>query len=515
MSSEKDYSEYKFTEYDRYRMRRNNRQGIDLDIFDNRVRFDSDNRTIEILVDPSHERKFIEDLIPEYFADIEKRTGIEMHEEPLSPEEYAEKTRQAQDRLAKMKEKYRIKRVANFEDLTGIPEEEISKDDFEAPIRYPMNDVLSETLVELQYGEGLLDFVYSDLVTPMKKTYMMLRKLRKYMEGIKEKRASQELPEKEQKEKIYNRTQEIMDQYYDFALTCDIMEDALYASLYSAVFPPCFDAPFEDGDKKLERYADYLLTLQKEYQDLLEFCYDEDFYPEVLGGLYPSERYMVYRNIHDLPISFTRREELLLSHHFSGKIDKMPFGMPDEEYYTRVRHALTGKLNDAEKVFAQKYGFSEVELAAMIHHPTFMSIQYDVSTAAEMLELEFTKMLEENIRFRKCKRCGKYFIMKGNYDTNYCDRIAEGSTRTCQELAAIDNYKAKAAGDPALPLYSKYYKRYAARVKTKQIKEEAFKKWKYQALTKRDECSDGKISMTEYEAWLEESFPNRKIRNKG
>ena len=514
MSSEKDYSEYKFTEYDRYRMRRNNRQGIDLDIFDNRVRFDSDNRTIEILVDPSHERKFIEDLIPEYFADIEKRTGIEMHEEPLSPEEYAEKTRQAQDRLAKMKEKYRIKRVANFEDLTGIPEEEISKDDFEAPIRYPMNDVLSETLVELQYGEGLLDFVYSDLVTPMKKTYMMLRKLRKYMEGIKEKWASQELPEKEQKEKIYNRTQEIMDQYYDFALTCDIMEDALYASLYSAVFPPCFDEPFIDGDKKLERYADYLITLQKEYQELLEFCYDEDFYPEVLGGLYPSERYMVYRNIHDLPISFTRREELLLSHHFSGKIDKMPFGMPDEEYYSRVRHALTGKLNDAEKVFAQKYGFSEVELAAMIHHPTFMSIQYDVSTAAEMLELEFTKMLEENIRFRKCKRCGKYFIMKGNYDTNYCNRVAEGSTRTCQELAAIDNYKAKEAEDPALPLYSKYYKRYAARVKTKQIKEEAFKKWKYQALTKRDECSDGKITIDEYEAWLEASFPNRKKTSK-
>ena len=50
MSRAKDYSEYKFTAYDRYRMRRNNRQGIDLDYFDNRVRFDSDNRTIEILV---------------------------------------------------------------------------------------------------------------------------------------------------------------------------------------------------------------------------------------------------------------------------------------------------------------------------------------------------------------------------------------------------------------------------------------------------------------------------------
>ena len=31
MSRKKDYSEYEFSAYDRYRMRRNNRQDIDLD----------------------------------------------------------------------------------------------------------------------------------------------------------------------------------------------------------------------------------------------------------------------------------------------------------------------------------------------------------------------------------------------------------------------------------------------------------------------------------------------------
>ncbi len=168
---------------------------------------------------------------------------------------------------------------------------------------------------------------------------------------------------------------------------------------------------------------------------------------------------------------------------------------------------------EAEKAFAKEYGLDDGLLTLIIRRPSFMSIQYDVSTAAEMLELEFTKMLEENIRFRKCKRCGKYFIMKGNYDTNYCDRIAEGSTRTCQELAAIENYRAKAAENKEYALYSKYYKRYSARVKVRQIKEADFKKWKYQALTKRDECADGKITVEEYEAWLEASFPNRKKKN--
>ena len=46
-------------------------------------------------------------------------------------------------------------------------------------------------------------------------------------------------------------------------------------------------------------------------------------------------------------------------------------------------------------------------------------------------------MLEKDVRFRKCKRCGKYFIMKGNYDTKYCDRVAEGETRTYKEARLL------------------------------------------------------------------------------
>lgn len=103
-------------------------------------------------------------------------------------------------------------------------------------------------------------------------------------------------------------------------------------------------------------------------------------------------------------------------------------------------------------------------------------------------------MLELDIRFRKCKRCGRYFIMKGNYNTNYCDRIADGETRNCQELSAQENYKLKHADNKAIPTYSKYYKRYSARVRAKQIKEADFKQWKYKAIVKRDECCDVKVT---------------------
>ena len=85
-----------------------------------------------------------------------------------------------------------------------------------------------------------------------------------------------------------------------------------------------------------------------------------------------------------------------------------------------------------------------------------------------------------------------------------------GGTHTCQELTSAEKYKAKIADDKAIPIYNRYYKRYAARVRVRQIKEADFKKWKYQAIRLWGDCSAGKISPEEFIRWMEDSFPNRK-----
>jgi hypothetical protein len=43
--------------------------------------------------------------------------------------------------------------------------------------------------------------------------------------------------------------------------------------------------------------------------------------------------------------------------------------------------------------------------------------------------------------------------MKDNYDTYYCDCIAEGETQTCQNLAAIENHKVKIADNKTILIY--------------------------------------------------------------
>ena len=82
------------------------------------------------------------------------------------------------------------------------------------------------------------------------------------------------------------------------------------------------------------------------------------------------------------------------------------------------------------------------------------------------------------------------------------------------EIASLlENYKAKIADNKAIPIYNKYYKRYSARVKVRQIKEADFKKWKYQAMSKRDECTDGIITPEKFTERMENSFPNRKPKS--
>ena len=144
------------------------------------------------------------------------------------------------------------------------------------------------------------------------------------------------------------------------------------------------------------------------------------------------------------------------------------------------------------------------------HVPHFLAIDYDCCTVYDMLELEFSKMLEYGIKLHKCKNCGRYFIVKGNYDAEYCDRIREGQTKNCQQIAAQKKYNDKLHNNEAIALFRKYYKRYYARSKVGTIKPDKFRQWNYQACEIKDKCLNNEISAKEFENWLMGCFKNRK-----
>lgn len=117
-----------------------------------------------------------------------------------------------------------------------------------------------------------------------------------------------------------------------------------------------------------------------------------------------------------------------------------------------------------------------------------------------------------------CLASGRYFIVKGNCHGSYCDRIAEGELRTCQQLAAQEAYLEKLKsndGKNPLSVYQKYYKRCFARVQAGSLKREKFKLWQYEAVQKRDGCLGGTLTLDEFENWLDKSIPNRMKKRLG
>lgn len=501
----RDYSEYQPSGYELYRYWHGNGREVRFDYFDNRVSFDPDSRSIRIQVDPRNEEIFLREAIEADVAFQEERLGIRFRAEDDADceEDREEALRENQEDYDRLCARYEIDRGHFENDLRNWygfhPEEKM----------IPLNNVLSGSVVRLQYGEGLLDFIYADFLPAYRESLEQFLLFREAVGDVAEERLHEEERSEEKTDpdagKVFNRTQEIVTDYFKYASTCFYTRAISNRSLYSAICPPLFERD-SAADKGLRRYCRYLTMLQKEYLELLEFCFDETYYPEVLGELHPAERYRLYRRLHDQP-QLSRRDELFsFSSRMMGERG-MPYGMPVEEVLSRVGRSR--KPTERHTAFAEKYGVPVDELSGMIAFPRFLHVEYAFHSVADILDLEFTKLLEHPVRFRKCGRCGRYFILKGKYDTRYCGRAVEGTSRTCREVAAQENYQRKHEGDSAIHIYSKYYKRYSARVRVNQIRAEDFKRWKYQAIAKRDECSGGRISVGEYIDWLESSFPNR------
>lgn len=344
-------------------------------------------------------------------------------------------------------------------------------------------------------GEGILDFLYADFDSA-------------YNECLN--RTKKDLPTNEASLDISSLTKEEKKLYYYLTLTetQKRFKPLIEASLFTAEFPPIL---LHCSEQELTDYYQYLKEIQSNLLNIIEATFDENFCDGFFNHLTHKTRFAGYCRKLGLPAEQKRT----IVHSISiidaeHQIENVLDGYIDSDFDLNIKMAAVSEVNSSVQKNLNKLGFTMPEMIAL---SVMQADEYETcicESIEQQIEFELIQLLKSDTGMRKCKRCGKYFIMKGNYDTNYCDRIAEGETRNCQDLAAQENYKKKMADNAAIPLYQKYYKRYAARVRVRQIKETDFKKWKYQAMTKRDECSDGKITLADFEEWLEASFPNRK-----
>ncbi len=239
---------------------------------------------------------------------------------------------------------------------------------------------------------------------------------------------------------------------------------------------PYFDLPIDYLYALLneENEPKYNLTeIVLSLKEVLDFCCNLD-YDQKLNQLNTIQRYYLFLEIN--PSSIFSSYSHNLKTHFSLNdntfINELTTLLYDEEFDFKI-----DPISDESIIFLKNQTII----------PGFL---FAAETVLDYIFFEFIKMIELNVQIKTCKNCGKYFILKGDYATDYCDRIPDGEKFTCKRIAARIARKEKLISNPILREYEKAYKRKYAQVSNKRLDRDEFILWVDEATVKRDEVAE-------------------------
>ncbi len=264
-------------------------------------------------------------------------------------------------------------------------------------------------------------------------------------------------------------------------LTCTIGRCQLLS-----LFAPTLDE--ENVDESFD-YSKELRKLQLRYKGLMEFCLNQGLCPDELGHMSAYQRLNLYGS---LPHGYV--PQMLTSVLTLDATATDTFAGDD-----------TAEQSPLERIFDIPAGL----VAHVGQQKLEPTREFMLHSTSDILTLIFHELVLRDVKLKCCKHCHRYFVVKTKRNSDYCDRTVEGSSQTCQKLAAMEKFKAKKADNQAYQIFNLYYKRYHERKKVGTIKANVFDKWNREACTRRDACIDGKKDLEEFEAWCYKSFSNR------
>lgn len=259
-------------------------------------------------------------------------------------------------------------------------------------------------------------------------------------------------------------------------------ETSLFLASFDCMYLYLLFYSFDKNRLGLE-YKSRLDRLSREFEFVLNFCCNDYFEPK-FKSLSSLQRYYLYSqlypdNIYTIDRHFQRNDFLFIEpkSHLS-LLDKVPRMVVETDKYGRT-------VNELEAV-TEKPTLPDELLSLIQDVPILPIFRFKRNSLESYLMEELFSLIKMNVRVKKCLNCGKYFILKGDYATDYCDRIPEGEKHTCKKLAAMQTRKKKVSLNPILKEYERAYKRNYSRVSNKRMTNEDFRKWVDAAIIERD-----------------------------
>ena len=130
---------------------------------------------------------------------------------------------------------------------------------------------------------------------------------------------------------------------------------------------------------------------------------------------------------------------------------------------------------------------------------------YDIETINDWFRFELISLVRDNIPYKKCRTCGKFFIPAGRSDREYCSRFNPKYGKPCREIGATLTFENRHKDDRIHRAYTQAYRRMDSRKRTRYISRAEFAEWGRIAREKRTLCENGGISFDEFQAWLDET----------
>lgn len=142
---------------------------------------------------------------------------------------------------------------------------------------------------------------------------------------------------------------------------------------------------------------------------------------------------------------------------------------------------------------------SAIDYAKAVTTPQRYEI-YEISNLYQLLYLEVWSMVQDKVKIRKCRHCGKYFVV-ANRRIVYCDRVDESGMR-CSAAGYQEAFQKKMEDDEPLQIYHRAYKTHHARVRKGRMSKEAFQLWCDEAKLKLEKARAGELDIAHFQEWL-------------
>lgn len=128
--------------------------------------------------------------------------------------------------------------------------------------------------------------------------------------------------------------------------------------------------------------------------------------------------------------------------------------------------------------------------------------EYEIDSLYQLLYIEILSIIQTKTAIKKCKNCGKYFIVT-NQKISYCNRFDKHGI-LCSDIGSKNTFQKKLANDPALESYNRAYKTHFARMNKGKISKEEFGKWRLLAKEKLELVRTAELELDAYQKWLKE-----------